>query len=212
VRSKGILRKGTVTFGTPPKASTAAGKAQRSNSERKPAGARSVAALLEKSSLLTSALAGAIKDDGGQTPHTPSRLQELSSAEPPQGSQTAPRWLGHGVHAQDLTGEEEDQFEFSKDVTSLSEILQGSGISERRLAPEAAMMRKSSVHEFRQLREKRASIFKGAIRVVKTNFKAPTSTSSSSTASITRPQSTGNRCVCVWCVCVCVRNPQNSSL
>lgn len=179
-----------MTFSTPSKASTEEGKTQRSKSERKPSGTRSVAALLEKSSVLTSALAAARKDNSGDSHHTPSRLQELSSAEPAQGSQTAPRPLGSGARAQDLA-EEEDLFEFSKDVTSLSEILQGSGISEKRLAPEAAMMRKSSVHEFRQLREKRASIFKGAIRVVKTNFKTPAG--ASSTAGSARLQNACSR-------------------
>lgn len=167
--SKGILRKGTVTFSTPAKSAVADGT-KRSVSEHKTTGARSVAPLLEKSLVLSSALAAAHHSE--QLQHTPSQLQKFSSfasGNPPHGSQTAPRPFSTG--AREMDGESDDDFDFSQDVTSLSEILQGSGISEKRLAPEAATMRKSSVHEFRQLREKRSSIFKGAIRVVKTNLK-----------------------------------------
>lgn len=172
--SKGILRKGTMAMVTPSKATIAPEKSQRSVSERKPSGTRSVASLFEKSSVLSSAVTAAVeRANSNASHHTPSRLPDCAShfsAEPPRGSQTAPRPTGAGARGNDCN--EEDDFEFSKDLTSLSEILQGSGISETRLVPEAATMRKSSVHEFRQLREKRASIFKGALRVVKTNFKA----------------------------------------
>ena len=167
--SKGILRKGTVTFSTPAKSAVADGT-KRSVSEHKTTGARSVAPLIEKGLVLSSALAAAHHSE--QSQHTPSQLQKFSffaSGKPPHGSQTAPRPFSTG--AREMDGESDDDFDFSQDVTSLSEILQGSGISEKRLAPEAATMRKSSVHEFRQLREKRSSIFKGAIRVVKTNLK-----------------------------------------
>jgi len=43
-----------------------------------------------------------------------------------------------------------DDHAFSADVTSLAEIFGGTGISEKRLGPEAAGMRKSSVQGFRQ--------------------------------------------------------------
>jgi hypothetical protein len=187
--SRGILRKGTVTFNTPPKSSTTDERPKRSMSERRPAGPRSVTALFEKSSVLTSALSAAVQNADAQ--HTPSRLQDMSSSQPAQAPQTAPR--PHSARSLAMDAEaggrkEDDAFDFSNDVTSLTEILQGSGISEKRLAPEAALMRKSSVHEFRQLREKRCSIFKGPIRVVKGARKAPppSSTHSSSSSSFSK--------------------------
>jgi hypothetical protein len=202
--------------------------------ERKPAGARSVGSLLEKSSVLASALTAALHNVDEAQQQTPSRLEKFSAFASANGSHTAPRphrWKFSKVGAiviscindnraltfweflsarareswwkcskvcfvwhlvcelrialtvvefrQEASGEAEDVF--SDDLTSLSEILGGSGISEKRLAPEAVGMRKSTVHEFRQLREKRSSIFKGAIRVVKTS--ARTSSASAAAAS-----------------------------
>ncbi len=92
IRSKGILRKGTVTFSTPSKTVAAADCVRRSVSEHKPP-ACSVAPLLQKSAVLASVLT-AVQHGDTETPDTTSDLYKFSSfssAKHPQASWTAPR-------------------------------------------------------------------------------------------------------------------------
>ena len=91
IRSKGILRKGTVTFSTPSKTVAAADSVRRSVSEHKPP-ACSVAPLLQKSAVLASALTAVLHGDT-ETQDTTSDLYKFSfsSAKHPQASWTAPR-------------------------------------------------------------------------------------------------------------------------
>ncbi|EKX44384.1 hypothetical protein GUITHDRAFT_109832 [Guillardia theta CCMP2712] len=68
-----------------------------------------------------------------------------------------------------------EEEEFSRDVGSLAEILEGEGIAEHRIPTVGKQSMYLSVQELRELREKRSSIFKGPLRVVKTSKSATAS-------------------------------------
>ena len=94
LRSKGILRKGTVTFSTPSKTVAAADSVRRSVSEHKPP-ACSVAPLLQKSAVLASALTAVLHGDTETQDATSDlyKFSSFSSAKQLQASWTAPRPL-----------------------------------------------------------------------------------------------------------------------
>ena len=153
--SRGILKKGTVTFEAPQKTATGRG----SQPEQSQPGGTRAGNLLGKSSVLVSVLSANLHGD--QPQHTESSQASAAEKDPRRAHRNAPAAV-----LRNPSGEEDDDFSFSQDLASLSEILKGGGISEERLARQAET-RSSSVHEFRQLREKRASIFKGALRIQK---------------------------------------------
>ena len=144
-----------MTFEAPQKTATGKG----SQPEQSQPGATRAGNLLGKSSVLVSVFSANLHGD--QPRHTESSQASAAEKDPRRAHRNAPAAVPRNPGR-----EEDDDFSFSQDLASLSEILKGGGISEERLARQAET-RASSVHEFRQLREKRASIFKGALRIQK---------------------------------------------